>query len=242
MTAGNPPGRSVDRIDTASDPDTERTPLLAGTPTPTTTISTLSPSPADDYNHNALDDPNPNDNEPLSHLRVLLRPRVIILSLALIFFIELAIGMAIPPINAVMESIICRQMHPEVFAPPPPPPTLRNPNPGQIPPTPPSNLTSEVVMVVGGKIRHFAGGLILADDPACKGADVQGYLAMLRGWANTFESIPGIVGAVPYGILSDRWGRRPVMGLAVLGIVLSMVFNYGVCKFTCLFRTLPRLV
>ncbi|KAK4119330.1 MFS general substrate transporter [Parathielavia appendiculata] len=199
-------GRSIERIDAALDPDTERTPLLAGTPTPTTTISTPSP-----YFDDTINDASEDESPPVA----LLRPRVIIISLVLIFLIELGIGMIIPPLNAVMESIICRRMHPEVFSPPP-----------LVPELPSANVT----MV--GKIRHFAGGLILADDPACKGPDVQGYLAMLRGWANTFESIPGIVGAVPYGILSDRWGRRPLMGLSLAGIVLSYVFTYAVLYFS----------
>jgi MFS family permease len=79
-------------------------------------------------------------------------------------------------------------------------------------------------------VRHFAGGVILADDPVCKGPDVQGYLAMLRGWQATFESVPGMLTAVPYGVLSDRWGRRGVLGLSLGGISLGVVWTFGVCK------------
>ncbi|KAK4103346.1 MFS general substrate transporter [Parathielavia hyrcaniae] len=227
-----PRGRSVEQIDTALDPDTERTPLLAGTPTPTTTTSSTTPPPphpddAIDDSHSDSDaasqDQDDDTSPPVSHLgaaALLLRPRVILLSLALVFLIELGVGMTVPPLNAVMESIICRQMHPEVFSPPLPSPSAN------------ANATTTMTMMVAGKIRYYAGGLVLADDPACKGPDVQGYLAMLRGWANTFESIPGIVGAVPYGILSDRWGRRPLMGLSLAGIVLSYVFTYAVLYFS----------
>ncbi len=117
--------------------------------------------------------------------------------------------MSIPPMNAVMESIICRQAHPDIFPPTPPPP---------------------LDQAVAGGGRGGGGGLVLTDDPRCKGPDVQGYLAMLRGWQATFDCVPGIVMAVPFGVLSDRWGRRPVLGVSLGGIVGSMVFTYGVCE------------
>lgn len=200
------------------DTTTDQTPLLAGTPTPTTappSPSTRSPSPDPSTPTNASSDPTTTllahnattiKNNPL---RAALRPRVILLSLVLVFLLELSIGMSIPPMNAVMESIICRHAHPDVFPPPPPPPSL-----GQA--------------VAGG--GGWGGGLVLTDDPRCKGPDVQGYLAVLRGWQATFECVPGIVGAVPFGVLSDRWGRRPVLGLSLGGVVGSVVFTYGVCE------------
>jgi MFS family permease len=67
-----------------------------------------------------------------------------------------------------------------------------------------------------------------ADDP-CKNPDIQATLAMLRGWSYTFEAIPGLLCAVPYGILSDRWGRKPVLLLGVLGFSLAAGFNLVVC-------------
>jgi hypothetical protein len=169
---------------------------------------------------------------------------VILLSLALVFLIELAIGMTTPPVNAIMESIICRQKHPELFPPQddnlddvpaattiPIPPTEPNQPTNPDTPTTPWSAAAAPAAETTTKIRHMAGGLILVDDPACKGADVQGYLAMLRGWTNTFEAFPGIIGAVPYGILSDRWGRRPVLALGMVGCVVSVAFTYGVCEF-----------
>jgi hypothetical protein len=202
----------------------EDTPLLAGetplladtTTTPTTPTSTtryaFSTTTTDYDDDNDNDTDNDDNDDPSTRLRALLRPRVILLSMVLIFLVELSIGMSMPAINAVMESIICRQMHPAVFVPAP---------------------TAPGGDAMGSDFaRRFAGGIVLSDDPRCKDPDVQGYLAMLRGWAATFECVPGIVGPVPYGILSDRWGRRPVLGLSFVGLVASVGFIYLVGEFS----------
>ncbi len=214
---------SID-IDTTT---TDQTPLLAGTPTPTTapsSPSTRSPSPDPTTPTNASSDPlltghNATTTTTATNtaLRAALRPRVILLALILVFLLELSIGMSIPPMNAVMESIICRQTHPDFF-----PPAL----------TPAPFPSDQATVTLPGGIDGGGrrGELVLTDDPRCKGPDVQGYLAMLRGWQATFDCVPGIVGAVPFGVLSDRWGRRPVLGVSLGGIVGSMVFIYGVCE------------
>ena len=80
---------------------------------------------------------------------------------------------------------------------------------------------------------EFANGTSSAEwipDGDCKVPEVQAPLAMLRGWALTFEAIPALLSAVPWGILSDRWGRKPVMTIGVLGIVLNATFATLVCE------------
>lgn len=209
-------GRSVNLVDSDTDTDTERTPLLAGIPTPTTTVPaglppfhTL-PIPQDNTSNDGDDDDEDDDSsagpDPIAHLRAVLRPRVTLLALIIIFLVELGVGMVVPPANAIMESIICRKMHPDVFS----------PGSGTL----------------GAAARRLAGGIVLTEEPTCKNPDVQGYLAMLRGWASTFECIPGIVGAVPYGILSDRWGRKGVLGLSIWGIWAGTAFTYVVYYFS----------
>lgn len=41
---------------------------------------------------------------------------------------------------------------------------------------------------------------------------------------------------IPYGIMADRYGRRPILFLGLLGIVLSTTWNMIVCKLSCFHR------
>ncbi|KAL4795074.1 major facilitator superfamily domain-containing protein [Aspergillus venezuelensis] len=57
--------------------------------------------------------------------------------------------------------------------------------------------------------------------PICKDADVQSELALINGWKETFDLLPGIILALPYGVMADRWGRKKVILLSLLGMVLQ---------------------
>lgn len=42
-------------------------------------------------------------------------------------------------------------------------------------------------------------------------------------------TFPAICLAVPYGALSEKWGRKPIMVLCAVGIFLTMLWYEVVC-------------
>ncbi|KAJ5378504.1 hypothetical protein N7509_011623 [Penicillium cosmopolitanum] len=59
-----------------------------------------------------------------------------------------------------------------------------------------------------------------SEDP-CKSELVQGELALINGYKETFDVLPSILLSLPYGVLADHWGRKPVLYLGVVGIILG---------------------
>ncbi|KAJ5167488.1 uncharacterized protein N7482_006269 [Penicillium canariense] len=60
-------------------------------------------------------------------------------------------------------------------------------------------------------------------DP-CKSEAVQGELALVLGYKDMFEVLPGILLSLPYGVLADHWGRKPVVYLGMAGMLLGEVW------------------
>ncbi|KAL4882183.1 major facilitator superfamily domain-containing protein [Aspergillus karnatakaensis] len=60
---------------------------------------------------------------------------------------------------------------------------------------------------------------VAASSSICKDTDVQSELALITGWKNTFDQLPAIVLALPYGFLADRIGRKRVVMLSLLGLL-----------------------
>lgn len=68
----------------------------------------------------------------------------------------------------------------------------------------------------------------------CKFPAVQGELAMLKGWDAAFACIPGLLLALPFGYVSDKYGRRIVMVLSMLGVTLGLAWTILISKISFL--------
>ncbi|KAK2729476.1 major facilitator superfamily transporter [Colletotrichum kahawae] len=73
--------------------------------------------------------------------------------------------------------------------------------------------------------KRFPGHIATdAADDVCKGPEVAGELAMVKGWLNSFDCIPPLITSIPYGIIADKYGRRPVLTLAMFGLCLEFMW------------------
>lgn len=72
----------------------------------------------------------------------------------------------------------------------------------------------------------------------CKIDEVQQKLAMIFGWQDTFDAIPGMLMAVPFGALADKLGRKWIFAVSLVGLQLNSIWILLVCYF----RDLPLQV
>ncbi|KAK2602823.1 hypothetical protein N8I77_009328 [Diaporthe amygdali] len=70
--------------------------------------------------------------------------------------------------------------------------------------------------------RHYVGA---PGEHDCTVGPVQSELATVTQMLNTFNRLPGLIVAIPFGILADRYGRRPILLLAILGALLQDIFS-----------------
>jgi hypothetical protein len=66
-------------------------------------------------------------------------------------------------------------------------------------------------------------------DNPCKDDAIAGEIAMILGWDGVFNLLPSIFLAVPFGAVADRYGRVPVIGLVLVGVVLQIAWTMFVC-------------
>ncbi|OGE54468.1 hypothetical protein PENARI_c006G08958 [Penicillium arizonense] len=69
--------------------------------------------------------------------------------------------------------------------------------------------------------RQARGSNLLLVDDNCKSPQVQRELALINGWKDTFDQLPGILLALPYGFAADRIGRKPILALSLTGLILE---------------------
>lgn len=95
---------------------------------------------------------------------------------------------------------------------------------GSLMTSPLSEVTEEVICwQLHPEIRN-------GSDPLCSGSDVQGELAFINGWSLPFALAPGILTAIPYGLMADTYGRRLVLTLCLVGLSLQQVVELAICK------------
>lgn len=78
--------------------------------------------------------------------------------------------------------------------------------------------------------RNFFGDVLEPKvDVRCKGTSVQSELALITGWEVSFVFIPSLLTGIPYGLAADKYGRRVILLLANVGVVLGSVVIIVVC-------------
>lgn len=70
----------------------------------------------------------------------------------------------------------------------------------------------------------------------CKIEPVQSDVAMLKGWQVFLDNIPSILLAIPFGILADKYGRKPIILLNSIAFCLRISWIMVVCHF---WQTIP---
>lgn len=87
---------------------------------------------------------------------------------------------------------------------------------------------------------YTVGTLATSADPDCNIGPVQLELATVAQMLNTFNRLPGLIVAIPFGILADRYGRRPVLLLAILGALLQDIMLKAILWYPDLIN--PRFI
>ena len=67
------------------------------------------------------------------------------------------------------------------------------------------------------------------DESRCKIPPIQNELAGLVGLKFTFDALPGLITALFYGAIADRFGRRLVLALCCTGTLCSLLWILFVC-------------
>ncbi|PGH14310.1 hypothetical protein AJ79_03132 [Helicocarpus griseus UAMH5409] len=65
------------------------------------------------------------------------------------------------------------------------------------------------------------GGFI--PEQLCKNKEIQSEVAIVKGYGELFDALSGVLLALPYGLLADKYGRKPIFCLCIPGFILNMI-------------------
>lgn len=82
-------------------------------------------------------------------------------------------------------------------------------------------------------VLHPGLSLLPERDPRwrCKQEDVQSELSILQSWSIIAQLVPSLIVSVPLGLAADRYGRSAILGLGLLGVLLSYSLAALICKY-----------
>lgn len=78
-------------------------------------------------------------------------------------------------------------------------------------------------------VRQQSYGRRALGEDRCKAPDVQSELATLQAWSATLEYIPGLLVAVPFGTIADRFGHKLALVLSSIGVMLHVLAQILIC-------------
>ncbi|PGH19271.1 hypothetical protein AJ80_04138 [Polytolypa hystricis UAMH7299] len=73
------------------------------------------------------------------------------------------------------------------------------------------------------KSKIESGGYV--PEELCKNKDVQGEVAIVKGYGELFDGLIGVLLAIPYGFLADKYGRKPILCLNIPAFILNMAIT-----------------
>ncbi|PGH29045.1 hypothetical protein GX50_08203 [[Emmonsia] crescens] len=57
----------------------------------------------------------------------------------------------------------------------------------------------------------------------CKNKEIQGEVAIVKGYGELFDALSGVFLSIPYGLLADKYGRKPIFCICIPGFILNMI-------------------
>ncbi|KAI0128260.1 major facilitator superfamily domain-containing protein [Xylariales sp. AK1849] len=121
--------------------------------------------------------------------------RILLPATAVVFILAAGNQLSLAPSTAILEERICNTYYHQT--------------------------TGPEAASVPALVARTAQLIALGDANRCKAEPVQSEISYILGWKDVFEELPAILLAMPFGILSDKIGRRKVMILAIFGVVLN---------------------